>query len=546
MFLKAVDGSPAPNKFISTYAVVPGQETGSSGRASRVPALAHEAPLGMEHCALESMLVPVIPQTIVTLEEDKLRRLREIAARIATEEPSLAATQAFGPRTRPGILAGRWLVIGDTTEIALAKIGEESTYEYRLSLLARRGDLVVFSEAPHSSFEDYRSQIMGLGPVRAINPRRVPDIPLLPLADRCRIDRDAFFEIVESVKREGSLTIVPQIGLGSVWRLAGAVAEETGLDVRVMSSPPRLTSRINDKLWFTRLAGDVVGENAIPPTYSAHGLAALALRIRALARTAERVVVKVPDSAGAVGNICLAAHEVADAALSDIKDRVLAILRAVGWRDTYPLLVGLWEAPALSSPSVQLWIPSISEGPPIIEGLFEQLLEGSEGLFVGSVPAVLPERWRHRVAEEAMRLATVLQFLGYFGRCSLDALLVGQTYDSAVLHWIECNGRWGGVSIPMTIVNRLTRGRANRTYIVAHRTGDSHPRHRFTDALRILDGILYKPGVREEGIILLSPVEIETGRGVQMLACARTIAAARKLSDRGIEILSESQCRGNA
>ncbi|MGO9174265.1 MAG: hypothetical protein ACLP7P_20190 [Rhodomicrobium sp.] len=106
---------------------------------------------------------------------------------------------------------------------------------------------------------------------------------------------------------------------------------------------------------------------------------------------------------------------------------------------------------------------------------------GEEGTFVGSVPAELPEKWQHRLVEDALRLAPALQLLGNFGRCSLGTLLVGQTLDSAVLHWIECNGRWGGVSIPMTIVNR--------------------PPRPFADALQALDGILFGPGRNERGII---------------------------------------------
>ena len=37
-----------------------------------------------------------------------------------------------------------------------------------------------------------------------------------------------------------------------------------------------------------------------------------------------------------------------------------------------------------------------------------------------------------------------------------DAILIGESLADARLHWIECNGRWGGVSIPMTLANRLT------------------------------------------------------------------------------------------
>ena len=249
------------------------------------------------------------------------------------------------------------------------------------------------------------------------------------------------------------------------------------------------------------------------------------------------VVVKVPDSAGAAGNVCLAAREIADASLSEIKYRILRILRALGWYDTYPLLVGVWEAPVLRSPSVQLWIPALTDGPPIIEGLFEQILEGVEASFVGSIPTDLPELWQQRLAEDAARIASALQQLGYFGRCSLDALLVGQTLDSAVPHWIECNGRWGGVSIPMTIVNRLTSAGTRSKFVVVQRIGGRGPPQPFATALEALDGVLFVPGKRERGVILLSPVEIELGRGVQMVACAETVAAARELSGRALAIL---------
>jgi len=493
--------------------------------------------------ALEAL--PVVCSRSAILDQHELRRLRQIATRIAEEEPTLAATHAFGVHTRAGISPNLWLIIGDTREIALAKAGNERTYEYRLSLLARQGDLVVFGGEPHYVFEHYRSQQIGLGPIVCVNVSRSPDNPLLPLAERCLLDRAAFSEIAQRAKLAGGLTIVPHMGTGSIWRLAAAVADAARVNVCIASPPPRLTQRVNDKLWFARLAAEVLGETALPPTYAAHGPAVLAHRIRTLAQSAERVVVKVPDSAGAAGNVRLAAREIADSSLSEIKYRTLRILHALPWYDTYPLLVGVWEAPVLSSPSVQLWIPAIANGPPIIEGLFEQILEGEEGTFVGSVPADLPERWQRRLAEDSLRLASTLQLLGYFGRCSLDALLVGQTLDSAVPHWIECNGRWGGVSIPMTIVNRLTRGGNKAKFVVVQRVEDDRPRQSFSDAVQALDGILFK-GERQKGIILLSPVEIEAGRGVQMLACAETVAAARDLSERALKILSGASSSRNS
>ena len=93
----------------------------------------------------------------------------------------------------------------------------------------------------------------------------------------------------------------------------------------------------------------------------------------------------------------------------------------LGWRDRYPLLVAVWESPLVASPSVQLWIPHRTTGAPIVEGVFEQIVE--EGHFVGASSSTLPAALRQRIAEEAVYIACLFQELGYFGRCGLDTVL---------------------------------------------------------------------------------------------------------------------------
>ncbi len=93
----------------------------------------------------------------------------------------------------------------------------------------------------------------------------------------------------------------------------------------------------------------------------------------------------------------------------------------------------------------------------------------------------------------------------------------------------------------MTIVNRLTDGEPNVKFVVVQRTGEHQSPLSFATALQALDGILFRAGRDEKGIIFLSPIEIEAGRGVQMLACAETVTAALKVSDRALEILSEAR-----
>ncbi len=106
-------------------------------------------------------------------------------------------------------------------------------------------------------------------------------------------------------------------------------------------------------------------------------------------------------------------------------------------------------------PSVHLWVPTTSQGLPIVEGIFDQVTVGETAVFSGAEPSRVPARWQQRLAQEAAWLGLLFQRLGYYGRCSFDSILVGRNYERATLHWVECNGRWGGVSIPMTLANRL-------------------------------------------------------------------------------------------
>src|SRR5208283_3131395 len=130
------------------------------------------------------------------------RRARAASCPRGSAEDSCRGADAGGDqrvwgRVRPGMVSNLWLVIGDTREIGLAKVDRARTFEYRLSLLARRDDLVTFGGEPHPDFERYRSHFIGTGPVLTLNLPSGAGSPLLPLAARCRLDDKAFSRIVE-------------------------------------------------------------------------------------------------------------------------------------------------------------------------------------------------------------------------------------------------------------------------------------------------------------------------------------------------------------
>src|SRR5690606_1403376 len=304
--------------------------------------------------------------------------------------------------------------------------------------------------------------------------------------------------------------------------LAAAIAERAGATVHVAAPPPGVTRRVNDKAWFARQAAELLGERALPPSTEAHSLAVLAARVRGLARDHDRIAIKLPSAAGGEGNAVIDAACVRDLPLAAVREALRGLLLRLGWPRPFPLLVSVWESPVCATPSVQLWVPHAWAGTPVVEGIFEQQVCGPTGVFTGAVPADLPEHVGIRIAREAVLLASLFQQLGYFGRCSFDAILVGPDPATAEVHWVECNGRWGGTSIPMTLVNRLTGDWAETPFAVVA-PEEPVPRT-FDEALERMRGRLLAAGGRS-GIAFLSPGD-EAGNGLAFLAVAPTAAQA--------------------
>jgi hypothetical protein len=289
-----------------------------------------------------------------------------------------------------------------------------------------------------------------------------------------------------------------------------------------------LTQRVNDKLWFTRRVTTLLGSQAIPPSYFAFGPAALTGRVASLSQRYDQVAIKVPNSSGSLGNLTLESSSLRHMSARAVQERLMTLLRRLGWRDTYPLMVSVWECPVVVSPSVQLWIPEQEHGDPIIEGVFHQVVEGPVGEFIGVMPSTLPEAWCWRLAREAQLLGCLFQELGYFGRCSFDAILVGEDLDSATLHWIECNGRWGGTSIPMTLANRLVGDWSRRPFVVVQRGHLYTPYGDFAVALARVKDYLFRAGQSGGGVVLLSPGRFENGTGLDFMVLSETLATARR------------------
>jgi hypothetical protein len=391
---------------------------------------------------------------------------------------------------------------------------------------------LLVGEPRDPEFEDYCRAFLGLDGVEVDRPAETWSRPALPLAVRCASDPRIMERLAGIARRSRDLTLITYMGTGRVWDLARKIAAKSHATVRVASPHPRLARQVNDKLWFTYRVNELLGRNAMPLTYTAFGPAALAGRLKMLARDHDRIVIKVPTSGGSEGNLVLQASDYEGVSLNEVKARVAGMINDLGWGQTYPLAVSVWESPLIDSPSVQLWVPHREDGSPIVHAIFSQVVAGVAGEFIGAVPSNLPEDWRYQISREAVVLATLFQELGYFGPCSFDAVLTGSDFGSAQLHWVECNGRWTGVSIPLILVNRLVGDWHDRPFVIVQRTGLHGKRHAsFGDVLDMLRPRLFDPRKTSEGTIVLTPARNIEGTGVHLLVLAESAALARKESE---------------
>lgn len=478
---------------------------------------------------MSALRLPIVACMDVVIDPSELTRIGLLADALKRQRPNFYSTAAFGPSVRAALNDGPAVLIGDQSEIPLHGTPEEGQLQYRVGWLANAGDVLVISGASNAAFEHYMGNLLGVSGLQ-VTLAKPDDAVSSPIPKRCLDQPGILGQLVQLARQSGRLTLLPHLTTGHVWNLARVIAEKSGVPVSVAGPPPRLSALANDKLWFADRVTGLLGPSALPATYAAYGPASLARRVQRLAKISPRVVVKVPNSSGSAGNLTLQAETIRDLPIAKLRDRLVGLLESIGWSGRFPLLVEVWECPVVSDPSVQIWIPEQADGLPVVEGIYEQVVQGVEGEFVGAIAAQMPDEWKCKLAEEATRIATLFQELGYFGRCSFDAVIAGEDFDHGELHWIECNGRWGGVSIPMTLANRLLpTGEALET-VVVQRVRFPVRERSFSALLEEFSDLLFIPGKRDEGIVFLTPHVIEQGTGIHFMALAPTLERAKKLA----------------
>ena len=453
---------------------------------------------------------------------------RDVAQTALTQGNFLKERRYFEAYVSASATLRPFIFFGDQAEILLLDRSTNDELEYRLSLLASDGDLVVLGCERNTHFEDYRTDILKLGECHylGVSGTRNANSTRVPTLVRCLEDDAAFAALAEFVRGVGGATLVPHISTGRVWALARRLGQETGKPVNVAGPPPAVARYANDKLRFSGLVRALFGPYGGMSEVAAHGMAALVARVNTMARSNDKLVLKLPSSAGSAGNFPIFSEDVAGMSPNALSAYLRHVITRAVDPPQFPMIVQVWENKVLSSPSVQLWIPKPEAGDPVIEGVFEQVLTGAKGRYAGAQPWQGEDGRIADLCREGMMLGLAMQGLGYYGRCSFDAVLSGDRMETATLHWVECNGRWGGVSVPMTLLNRLFGAEGPPPYTILHGFGHGGGVASFADGLDRLGDLLWRPG-RQSGVIFDTPSGFVPGQGFHLISLGGSIQASR-------------------
>ncbi len=425
--------------------------------------------------------------------------------------------------------AHRWVVGGgahpslqldDVSGIPfLVDIAGVEEYQHRGRLRAGTDDMYATVTPASPGYEAYCQEILGMG--RPEHLIAEPVGPAISVARACGAGATRK-RLSEAAANAGRFSIHPYMGIEDVWELAAILAADSGAEVRVLAPPPPVTWIANDKAAFDELVTRVLGSQALVETRVSRTRADVASDLRSMAEQHRRVGLKRTRCASAMGNAVFRAEDVSEPHLAE--RCVDAFLDRTQWPEGEEILTVAWLETDLS-PSTQLWIPPRGLGEPRLDGVYEQILSGEERMFVGSRPSSLPAEVNAKLARDSLLVCIALQELGYVGRCSFDFLVSGNPWGEFAHVFTECNGRWGGTSAPMSLLDRLIPG-PRPAYRAQDVVFPELIGARFTDLLAMVGADLFEASTGQGRFIFYNLGPLEAHGKFDVISIGQTLEDA--------------------
>jgi len=475
--------------------------------------------------------VPIIEDSRPDPPSEWRRAVGPLAKTLCDERPELELSDQFRDLAVCQLDDAPALLIDDLSEIPRLDHGQDTRfYQDRARLRAGDADLVATCGDVVPGHEAYCRDYLGLGSPDWLRPRP-PRLPLR-IAEACWEDAVIRRKLIEKLQRDELRYVHPHMGTFSVWELAFLLHCETKRPLGVIAPPPGVTRWVNDKAAFTNTVIRLLGPKFAPRTEFASNLAYMAKRVNDLADQFEVIGLKLPNSGGGEGNLVMNSEPFRGQPLQAIRQTLKEILRKLDWDGSSHVLIDHWETEVVCSPSTQMWVPPEPDKTPVVEGVFVQTVEGTEGSFVGNVPAHLPQTLHQEIVDRCWLLACLFQALGYVGRCSFDMILVGESLSNCRIEFVECNGRWGGTSLPMTLMNRIFGNWHQHPYAVqvVHHV-DGLDQARFSQVLESFKDELFDIRTGCGSLIFINPGRLKYQAGITVLSLSDTWQGAAKCAE---------------
>jgi hypothetical protein len=366
-------------------------------------------------------------------------------------------------------------------------------YTSRAFTRARDKDIVAATIDPIAGHDDYMARRLQLGRPYYLQVPPPSKGPAYATFTALLEDDESFRRLADLVQASQSFVIHPYMGVPDAWRLAEKLQRRSNKDIGVLSPLPIIASLVNNKTWLLNLVQTLHGSTSTVVTRQGLTPREVSSHLKELAHHHNTIAVKLSDSASGMGTGLFDSKAVLSKPPQVLENHISRWLKDHSWQAglSPPVSVEVWEKEVLASPSSQLW-PPLEEGPPVVEGIFEQMFDDSpEQVFMGSISSQLPQPINQAIATQSAHIGRVLQYLGYVGRCSFDTILVGESINEAEIKFVECNGRWGGTSTPMSLMNRLYSDYRTQPYQAADFISPSLQGMEFSEFLKIFDDILY-------------------------------------------------------
>lgn len=487
--------------------------------------------------------VPVVPQAQIKLSTHDRRAVQRLAESLLREEPLLTPDEKYSALAPKTLGPHPSLHIEDLTGMPHPDPATNIRfYQHRARLRAGDGDAVAATAPLPEGYEKYCREQLGLGQVQwllpAISKRGIH------VAEACLKDESVRKALIKLTGQSEVFYVHPSMGTVSSWELAALLREATGNSIEVIAPPAGLAEWVNDKVAFSDVVKRLLGSPYLPRRRSAWNYATLTRQVQELAEQTEKIGIKLPDSGGGQGIVTIETSELPLESTQQLQKALQERLTEFNWNGHSKLLVETWELDILSSPSAQVWIPPLDDGAPVMEGIFDQALYGNTATFAGSAAAVLPDKVQCEIIECSGLLAALFQRLGYIGRCSFDLLLVGSSLEASNLEFIECNGRWGGASTPMTLVNRLFGDWKRQPYAFKICPIDNTRFPTFSHLRDHLADELYDRRTGKGSLILSLPARIEVRSSIDVIGLGKSTAEALKSIEQHVGQLAAEPAAG--